>query len=446
MGGATKYDAIVIGGGPAGATLATRLAQQGRRALVVEREDFPRFHIGESLLPCSMPLLDALGVPPDLLRSKFLPKHAAEFVTGDGSLVRRYPFKDGVVSGPNSAFEVDRDEFDSILLQNAARAGATVRHATKVVDFDVRSDGVRVEARARDGSTQTFRAEVLVDASGHSSLVARRFGLREVDPNLKNFAVYSHYRGATRATGDAEGDISIVLAPRGWWWIIPLKNNRTSLGLVAPVATLAGERADTTYLERQIARTPYLAARVASAERIEPVRTVSNFSYRSSRMTGDRWLLVGDAAAFIDPVFSTGVYVGMRQGFLAAEVIDRALARQRFSRRAFRDYERWSRRALDVYRNFATGFYTPEFAEMMMHPSDTLQLRQAVTSLLAGYVVDHFGVNWRIALFRSLIRANKYWRLTPRLPGRREAAEAWRAGHGGASAPTQRRGQEGGPT
>ena len=325
MGAATTYDAIVIGGGPAGATLATRLAQRGRRALVLERETFPRFHIGESLLPCSMPLLDALGIPPDLLRSKFLAKHAAEFVTGDGSLVRRYPFEDGVVSGPNSAFEVDRAEFDSILFQNAARAGASVQHGTTVVDVEVRSEGVRVEARAQDGSRQEFHGAVLVDASGHSSLVARRFGLRQVDPSLKNFAVFSHYRGATRATGNAEGDISIVLAPQGWWWVIPLENDRTSLGLVAPVAALAGGRADEAYLERQMARTPYLAARFANAERIEPVRTVSNFSYRSTRLTGDRWLLIGDAAAFIDPVFSTGVYLGMRQAFLAAEAIDRAL-------------------------------------------------------------------------------------------------------------------------
>jgi len=424
VGAAAQYDAIVIGGGPAGATLATRLAQRGRRTLVLEREDFPRFHIGESLLPCAMPLLDALGIAPELLRSKFLPKHAAEFVTGDGSLIRRYPFEDGVVSGPSSAFEVDRAEFDGILLQNAARAGATVLHATKVTDFEIRADGVRVEARTRDGSTEDFHAEVLVDASGHSSLVARQFGLREPDATLKNFAVFSHYRGATRATGDAEGDISIVLAPRGWWWVIPLKDDRTSLGLVGPVAALAGARADEAYLQRQIASTPYLAARFAGAERIEPVRTVSNFSYRGARLAGDRWLLIGDAAAFIDPVFSTGVYVGMRQAFLAAETIDRALARQHFSRRAFRDYERWSNKALDVYRDFATGFYTPEFVEMMMHPSDTLQLRQAVTSLLAGYAVGHFGVDWRIALFRSLVRANKYWRLTPRLPGRREAAEA----------------------
>jgi flavin-dependent dehydrogenase len=419
---AGAYEVAVVGGGPAGSTVAARLAQLGRRVVLFEKDRFPRFHIGESLLPCSMPMFEELGVL-DELRARFLPKHAAEFVTADGSLTRRYPFAEGVVPGPGSAFEVERAEFDRILLDNAARCGVDVRQGVELVDF---STGDCAELTVVDvGAPATrdrVRARVLVDATGQRSFIASRFRLRDMDRRLKNFAVFSHFRGADRHTGDREGDISIVLVPHGWWWVIPLRDDKTSVGLVAPGRSLAGRKPDDSYFAEQIAKTPYLSARLARAERIAPVRTTSDYSYSSRRVAGDGWLLVGDAAAFIDPVFSTGVYLGMCEAFRAAQTIDRALARGDVSRRAFLGYERWLRRAVGSYHRFVEGFYTPEFAEVMMYPSDRLQLRQAVTSLLAGHVVDCFPVAWRIAVFRAITVANKHLNLTPRLPGRREAA------------------------
>lgn len=417
------YDAVVIGGGPAGSSVATRLAQRGRRVALIEKELFPRFHIGESLLPASMPMFETLGVARDL--ECFLPKHAAEFVTADGSLTRRYPFAEGIVAGPGSAYEVDRAEFDAVLLKNAERQGVEVRQGEEVVKFDLRADdGVELVTRDKAGARRALEASVVLDATGQHSLLASRLGLKKMDLGLKNFAVFSHYEGAVRHSGDREGDITVVLVPQGWWWVIPLRNDRTSVGLVAPARTLAGRKPDEAYLNEQIAATPYLANRLSAAQRVAPVRTISDYSYVSRQVAGDRWLLVGDAAAFIDPVFSTGVYLGMAGAFRAAAAVDRALSRNRVRRASFKGYERWVARTVGAYRDFVKGWYTPEFAEVMMQPSDTLQLRQAVTSLLSGRV-NELPVMWRIWLFRAVTRLNRHFALVPRLPGRRERSAAF---------------------
>jgi flavin-dependent dehydrogenase len=414
-----RFDVIVIGGGPAGSSVATELARRGRHVVLCEREQFPRFHIGESLLPCSMPMFERLGVMPELER-RFLPKYAAEFITVDGSFHRRYSFESGLVKGPVSAFQVDRAEFDQVLLDNARRVGVDVRQGANVTRFDTDTRRAWVSGRRDTGERFELQAEILIDATGQKSLVAGRLGLRRMDPALKNFSVFSHYKGAKRYEGKREGDISVVLAPSGWWWVIPLKNDRTSVGLVAPARSQRGRRLDEAYLNEQIAKSSFLGDRLAGAERIAPVRAISDWSYSSDRLVGDRWLLVGDAATFIDPVFSTGVYLGMLGAFRAADAVERAFSRGRFSVTDFRSYERWLRRGVGVYRSFVRGFYDPAFAEVLLHPSDWFGLRGAVTSLLAGHGVDRLDIAWRVALFRALTRLNRHVALVPRLPGRRE--------------------------
>lgn len=419
---AVKYDAIVIGGGPSGSTVATRLAQRGRRVVLLEKERFPRFHIGESLLPCSMPLFEELGVMQALYDHGFLPKYAAEFVTADGGVTRRYAFADGLIPGAPSAFEVDRSEFDHVLLKNAEKRGVEVREATAVTGFELTRDGAEVRARDEHGAETRLTAHVLLDATGQSSMVAGKLGMREMDRGLKNFAVFSHFEGAERHEGIRAGDITVVLIPGGWWWVIPLADGRTSVGQVGPASMLRGKKPDEAYFHEQIASTPYLAKRLAQAKRVAPVRTISDYSYVSKRLAGDRFVLVGDAGAFIDPVFSTGVYLGMVGAFRAAEAVDAALSAGRFSRREFLAYESWVRKQVETYKKFVKGFYRPEFVELLMAPSDFLELRAAVTSLLAGFGVDRPEVNARVAVFIGLSKLNKRWQLAPRLAGRREGA------------------------
>jgi flavin-dependent dehydrogenase len=420
-----EADVIVVGGGPAGSAVAARLARLGRRVILFEKERFPRFHIGESLLPCSVALFRELGVLPALERADFLPKYAAEFVTPNGEERQRYAFADGLVAGAPSAFQVDRSEFDRVLLEHARSEGARVEEEHQVVKFRAeRADAVEVTVRDASGAERSARAEMLVDASGQSALVASRLGLRRMEPGLRNFAVFSHFEGAARAGGPEEGDISVVLVPDGWWWVIPLRNDRTSVGFVGPARSLAGRKPDEAFLTEGLEAAPYLARRFAGARRVAPVRTISDWSYTSEALAGDRFLLVGDAGAFIDPVFSTGVHLGLTGALRAAAVIDDALRARRFDRAAFIEYEGGMKRLIATYTELVKGFYRPEFGELLLHPSDAFGLRRAVTSLLAGHGADRFDIAWRVALFHQLVRANKHFSLVPRMPDRRAAPAA----------------------
>jgi flavin-dependent dehydrogenase len=426
----THSDVIVVGGGPAGSALATLLARSNRSVTVFEKERFPRFHVGESLLPCSVPRFEALGVLPKLANGRFLAKHAAEFVTADGSLRQRYAFADGMIPGTPFAFEVDRGEFDQVLLEHAAESGARVEQETQVVRFDCDlARGVEVVVRGADGAERTHTAECLVDASGQAALLPSRLGLREMEPALRNFSVFSHFEGAARYPGLAEGDISIVLVNDGWWWVIPLANNRTSVGLVGPAKALRGRKPNQEFFEEGIANTPFVRDRLAGATRAGPVRAVSDWSYRSRELAGDRWLLVGDAGAFIDPVFSTGVQLALDAAFDAAACLERALVARRFERARFAAYERRQLRSVQTYTKFVKGIYTPEFGELILHPSNALGLRAAVTSLLAGHGKKTLGMQLRVGLFHLLVRMNRSLPLVPRLPERR-AAFASRAAMG----------------
>ena len=413
------FDIIVVGGGPAGASAAAFAARASLSVLLLEKDQFPRFHIGESLIPGVLPYLDEIGVGDSVRAAGFVEKYAAEFVTTDGAFHRRYVFGDSLTPEAGLAYQVERAAFDELLITHARNSGARVQQAERVHAVEQAPESVSVVLKDVDGATRTVRGRLLIDASGQQSLVSAKLGLRTMDRELRNIAVFGHFSGVSRAQGPAGGDITIVLDPEGWWWVIPLKDGITSLGFVAPRAAF-GARPDAAWLERRLTQTPVLAERCRTLCQVNEVRVASDYSYRSSKLVGDRWLLAGDAAAFLDPVFSTGVFLGVCSAVRAARAAVVALSDWSSSQQTLKEYEAWLGNKLALYGELVKGFYQPEFVELLMHPTDNMQLRQAVTSALAGYA-DHTEVSWRLRAFLNAVRANKDLVLCPRLPNRREA-------------------------
>jgi flavin-dependent dehydrogenase len=417
----SAFDVIVIGGGPAGASAASVAAQAGHSVVLLERDEFPRFHIGESLIPGVMPFLDELGVLASVRDAGFVEKYAAEFVTPDRSFQRRYVFADSLTPEAGLAYQVERAHFDAILLSNASSCGVSVRQAQRVVAVEELSEEIQVTVVGADGGRRQLRCGYLIDASGQHSLLAGKLGLRQMDPALRNIAVYGHFGGITRCAGAEGGDISIVLDPEGWWWVIPLRDDVTSVGFVAPRAAFDG-RPDGNWLAERLARTPVLQERFGAATSVRSVMVASDYSYTSTQLVGERWLLAGDAAAFLDPVFSTGVFIGVASGVRAGKAVVAARNDASARQASFDQYRDWLADKLTIYGELVRGFYHPEFVDLLMHPTDNMRLREAVTSALSGYA-DHPDVAWRLRAFLNAVRANKDLELCPRLPGRREAAE-----------------------
>lgn len=408
---------IVVGGGPAGAAAATRLAQRGRRALVLERDAFPRFHIGESQLPWSRQLWRELGVDEALARAGFVEKWGASFVTAEGAVEQYADFTAAAETCDPQTYQVSRDEFDRILLAHAAASGADVRQPAQALDVTVDTDGVSVRYIA-DGSEQTARAAAIVDASGRIGFLARRRSERRFDSLLRNVSLHAQYEGIPRRSGRRSGDIRMVMRPdRGWFWFIPLSPTVTSVGIVVPkdVHTRAGAAPLEEALARYLAETPTAAALVASARRITPVRFDADYSYCADHFAGDRWLLAGDAGAFLDPIFSTGVLLAMQAGIDAADALDAALAAGDLSRRRFARYERDARRRYAHFRRFAVGFYDPAFRDLFFRPDAPFGVREAVISVLAGNWRPGLVTRARIALFFAAVALQRRVGIAPRL-------------------------------
>ena len=324
-------DVIVIGGGPSGATVGTLVAQRGRRVLVLERERFPRYHIGESLIPETFWVLERLGVLPQLRGGPFVEKHSVQFVTEQGRLSEPFYFADYKPHESSRTWQVSRAEFDTLLLDNARRHGAEVREGVRVVDV-IFEDGRAVGVRVLDehGVERTIRCRVVVDAAGQSCLIQDRLGLREWDPVLKKAAIWTYWKGAVRDPGRDAG-ATLVMQTRGkkgWFWYIPLQDDVVSVGVVAPFDYLFKERpgkdAETIFFE-EVERCPGVQPRIASAERVGPFRVAKEYSYRSRQVAGDGWVLVGDAFGFLDPLYSSGLLLALKSGALAADAIVAAL-------------------------------------------------------------------------------------------------------------------------
>jgi flavin-dependent dehydrogenase len=394
-----EYDVIVAGGGPAGSSTANFLRQRQRRVLVLEREAFPRFHIGESMLPFSNDIWRELGVF-EKIDQQYIHKPGAKFIHEESGAEFTYYFDNAIRSGNPYAYQVKRADFDKMLLDHAASLGAVVRDRTRVEDVEFTSDGVTVRAGGPDGASYDVRAAMFVDATGRDALIAGRRHLKVVDGVVTtNAAVHTMYRNVDRSQGADEGNIIIGLFEGGWWWMIPFKDGDTSVGIVFEKSFSKAQRGASAeqMMTDTIAQLPNLGRYLAAAERFIPVGAQGNWSYRATQFFGDRLLLVGDAAAFVDPLFSTGVLFAVHGAKFAAAHIDRALTDGDFSAASFQPYQDECVRGMDLFKGLVHEFYSQNLRKVLLASARSPTICSVITSLLAGDV-------YKPALWQSMVR------------------------------------------
>ena len=417
MGKIDIYDVAIIGGGPAGSTAATLLAKAGRSVVVFEREKFPRFHIGESLLPFSMQTFDRLGVR-EKLDATFMPKYGGEIAAACGTKGVKFYFKDGFRSQRDRAYQVTRSEFDKVLLDHSRENGAEVREETEVTKLEFADDRVKIDIEAVDGTRSTIEARYLLDCSGRKTMLGGLFDLKQTYDHLRKFSVFAHYENVERLPGKDATLIRMVRGLDRWFWLIPLTETRTSVGVVMDSAAFRKEKVSPeAALEKFIAEQPLMVERMKNATRVTPVYSASDFSYRNTRLAGDRWLLAGDAAGFIDPVFSSGVFLAIMSAERAADTLEKVLSDETKRARLFKKYSRTVNRVMDVYLTFVNSWYNrgKEFIEVFLNPTETMQIAAAVNAVLAGNAGKSFAIKWRMWLFYFFVYAQRFVAFSPRL-------------------------------
>ncbi len=398
------WDAIIIGGGPAGSSTAIKMSQLGRKVLVLEKEKFPRFHVGESLLPYNRTIFDELGVWSKIQSAGFMVKRGAQFWLGDGTKRVRVTFAQGIFTEFPEAFQVERSRFDQILLDHASECGAEVREESTVLTHEVLNDRTRVKYRRADGTEETVEGKFIVDASGLSNMTANAGGQRSYYEEHKKVAIYGHFDNALMPDGDQLGDILIIRRRNSWCWMIPLSATKTSVGLVLDrtdfqAMKLTPEEAFAQAMEN----TPEMKRRLATATKTMPLHVARDFSYRNATLAAPRIMRVGDSAGFIDPIFSSGVFLAMQSGRDAACVIHEALAKDQPMTSAMKRYEKNVRRRIGIYWEFIENYYTHAFTELFFQPQPGLNLPSSVNAVLAGRTELPWGAWWRLRIFFLLV-------------------------------------------
>jgi len=374
----------VIGGGPAGSTAAALLAQQGRQVVLLEKMHHPRFHIGESLLPANVALFDRLGVRAQV-EAIGIRKFGAEFVSPDHDCPSSIEFGDAWDKSMPYAWQVRRSELDEVLFRHAAAQGARVHEGCRARQVAFDADGATVQVEEEGRGKRTWRARYVIDASGRDTLLANQLKSKRKNARHASSALYAHYRGVERLPGRLEGNITIFWFAHGWFWLIPLADGTTSIGAVCwPYYLKSRGKPLAEFFADTIALCPGLVERMRGAERVSEVTATGNYSYSSTTSSGERFIMLGDAYAFVDPVFSSGVYLAMYSAFAGVDVVEATLDRPRAAAAARRRFDRAMRRGPKEFSWFIFRVTNPTMREFFMDPRNPLRVKEALISLLAG--------------------------------------------------------------
>ena len=408
-----KCDVLVIGGGPGGAATATFLRRRGLEVVIIEKDVHPRFHIGESLLPHSLPILAELGAL-DQIREIGVEKAGAEFISEDGATEAIFEFRRALLDGPSHAFQVRRSEFDKILFDHAKASGAVAIEGSVATVASLDEHGAVVQTHGSDGRVTNWHARFLVDASGRSTVTAKMLAQKQPDLRNASAAILGHFRDVPRATGERSGNIRIYLTDPGWMWQIPLRDNITSIGLVAPAEYLQQRRGSVeAFFMAHCERHPHIARLVANASPDGPLSATGNFSYRATNAAGAGHIKVGDAFGFIDPIFSTGVHLALSSAREAADAIGTILAKPQNQAARLASYHRGIERRLSYVSWLIYKIHDPTFRQLMVNPRNVLGIEQALISLLAGDFRRDPRIRLRVALFKLI-----HYMVRPSTPAR----------------------------
>lgn len=403
-----QCDILVIGGGPAGSTVSTLLSEKGWKVVLLDKDHHPRFHIGESLLPMSLPIFDKLGIS-DKVKEIGIVKRGAEFASPYHNCPPVTFYFRGARDKKNPyAYQVRRSEFDHILLNNSKDKGTKVHEGVRVTGVDLNANGMSlVTAQNGDGSSQEWKARYVVDATGRDSFLAKKLGIRKNNRSHNSSAIYSHFENGERLKGEDEGNISIYWFDGGWFWMIPLKDGTMSVGAVCRSGYLKDCQKDLDkFLWKTISQSPDVARRLRNAKMTMATKATGNYSYFSDHLVGKNYILIGDAFAFIDPVFSSGVHLALTSGIRAVDVIEASMNENPNLAKIQREYERKSKRAMKILSWFIYRMTQPALRNLFMAPRNIFGIEEAVLSMLAGDVYRKTPIDIPLSLFKILYYIN----------------------------------------
>lgn len=400
-------DVLVIGGGPAGSTAATLLARQGRRVVLVDKARHPRFHIGESLLPGTVRLLEELGVRSQV-EAIGMPKYGIEFISPEHDHTSLLEFADAWDKGMPMAWQVRRSAFDELLFRHAAAQGAQAIEGCRVRDVAFDAEGATVQATLDDGAKRTWRARFIVDATGRDTFLANKLDAKRKNPAHNSAALFGHFTGARRLQGKQEGYISIFWFQHGWFWFIPLADGSTSVGAVCwPYYLKSRDKPLKEFFADTIAMAPRLEERLRDATLIDDaVYATGNYSYKVTHGCGDRYVMIGDAFAFIDPVFSSGVHLAISSAFAGADLVAAHLDQPAQVPAMRRRFEATIETGPREFSWFIYRMTNPAIRRLFMYPKNPLRMKEALLSLLAGDVYGRSPIRFSLNAFKVLYYLN----------------------------------------